>query len=140
MTMDTRRCIAGLGLVINIMVSSGCVAPVLLLGAGAGAGAGTVAYIRGEWIQTYPAQFEQVWPATQTAAQDLHLNVTEVQKTGMVGTLRGTRADGTAVTLRVTPVSGGLTEVRIRVGWFGNREISDTIGNEIALRLKTTAG
>lgn len=138
LTIDRQGSVFAAMFLCSVMVS-GCAAPVILLGAGAGAGAGTVAYMRGEWVQSYPESFDRVWKAAQEAVADLHITLAEKRETADGGTIEGSRADGKSVVVRVSGLPGGLSEVRIRIGWFGDRDISSTISNEIALRLKTSS-
>jgi uncharacterized lipoprotein len=109
-------------------------------GAGAAAGGTGVAYVRGESRSTYPASFDRTWAATLAALQDARLTVTDTQRDGTQGTIKAKQADDTNVTVNLEQAGPGTTEVKIRVGVFGDEDASKAIHNRIASRLGVTRG
>jgi len=115
------------------LASSACVA--LLVGGAAAAGAGTVAYVRGELQSTLDAPFDRAWTATVRALGDLGMPVTAQEKDGLSGRITARAAGDRKVTVQLRKVSGTATEVRIRVGTWGDEAASRQILEQIQHRL-----
>jgi hypothetical protein len=126
------KCIA-LGFLCSILMLQGCVAVI-----GAGAGAGTVAYVRGELQTSYAASFNRTWEASLVALKDLGITVYNTEKDATEGNIEATKADGTKVKINLKPAGTDITAVKIRVGIFGDEEVSRTISNQISKRLGKT--
>jgi hypothetical protein len=126
------KCIA-LVFLCSILMLQGCVAVI-----GAGAGAGTVAYVRGELQTTYAASFNRTWEASLAALKDLGITVYNTEKDATEGNIEATKADGTKVKINLKPTGVDITSVKIRVGMFGDEEVSRTISNQISKRLGKT--
>ncbi|NGO39696.1 DUF3568 family protein [Limisphaera ngatamarikiensis] len=120
-------------LLLVALASSGCVA--LLVGGAAAAGAGTVAYVRGELQSTLDAPFDRAWTATVRALGDLGMPVTAQEKDGLSGRITARAAGDRKVTVQLRKVSGTATEVRIRVGTWGDEGASRQILEQIQHRL-----
>lgn len=112
-------------LLAALMLLPGCAA--VLIGAGAGVGVGTVKYVEGELEKTYSARVQQVWNASMRAVQQLEMRVVGSEKDAVGGSIDARRIDGTPVKLRVQSVGTNVTSVKVRVGTFGDREVSDRI-------------
>jgi hypothetical protein len=123
----------GLGFLCSVLMMLGCVAVI-----GAGAGAGTVAYVKGELQTTYAASFNRTWDASLAALKDLGITVYNTQKDATEGNIEATKADGSKVKLNLKPTGSDTTAVKIRVGIFGDEEVSRTISNQISKRLGKT--
>ena len=104
---------------------SGCA--VLLIGGGAAVGAGTVAYIRGELKATEEVSLNRVWSAALTAVKDLGFAEKEKSKDALSARLVARGADDKNITIRLKRKTDTITEIRIRVGTFGNESISRLI-------------
>ncbi|MCS7091356.1 MAG: DUF3568 family protein [Verrucomicrobiota bacterium] len=125
---------AWVGLVLLIpMVLTGCA--LLLVGGAAAAGAGTVAYVRGELQATLDSPYEKVWSVTRRALADLNMVITEQEKDGLTGHITARAAGDRKVTLRLRKITGTATEVRIRVGTWGDETVSRQILEQIERRL-----
>jgi hypothetical protein len=120
------------------LVLQGCV-PLLAAGAGAAAAAGTVAYVEGDLDTTYAASFNRTWDASMGAVKDAALQVTDMQKDGVQGTIKARRGDGTPVSVALKQAGPNTTQVSIRVGTFGDEAASRAINSRIASRLGTKA-
>ena len=120
-------------LICMSLMLQGCV--LLVLGAGAGAGAATVAYVKGELKTTYAASLNRTWDATLSALKDLQMDVHTRKKDATEGNIEATKADGTKVKITLEPAGPDTTSVRIRVGTFGDEEVSRVINRKIASKL-----
>ena len=114
----------------SVLMLQGCVAVI-----GAGAGAGTVAYVRGELQTSYAASFNRTWEASLAALKDLSITIYNTEKDATEGNIEATKADGTKVKINLKPAGSDITAVKIRVGIFGDEEVSRTISNQISKRL-----
>jgi hypothetical protein len=130
----SRFLVLGAGLLAGPILS-GCGAA-LVAGAVAGAALGTAAYVNGEHIQVYNANLDRTWAATMTALKDMNISVDKSTKDGLGGTIEGERADGTDVKITQEPTENGNTQVKIRVGTFGDQAESEAIQRRIADRLR----
>jgi hypothetical protein len=129
------KAMAGMVLVLISMglMLQGCL--LLAVGAGAGAGAATVAYVKGELKTTYAASLNRTWDATLSALKDLRINVYSSKKDVTEGDIEATKADGTKVKINLAPAGPDTTSVSIRVGIFGDEEVSRVINRQIASKL-----
>ena len=121
------------------LMLQGCV-PLVAAGAGAVAAGGTVAYVNGDLETTYAAPLNRTWDATMGALRDSQLRITDTQKDATKGTVKAQRADNTPVTVSLEQAGPNTTGVQIRVGTFGDEEVSRAIQRRIAARLGTAAG
>jgi hypothetical protein len=129
--------LVGTGLVVLMLTvcSGGCVW--LAIGAaGAGVGVGTYAFIRGELEAAYASEYQETWSATLAALQALEIRKKGASKDAFGGRIDAARADGTPVTIKITPITPASTSVKIRVGFFGNRPISEMIAGQIETELR----
>lgn len=120
-------------LLMTSLLLSGCA--VLLVGGAAAAGAGTVAYVRGELRATVDGTYDRVWSAAERALQDLDMAITAREKDGLTGQLTARASGDRKVTVRLRKVTGTATEVRIRVGTWGDEALSRQILEQIERRL-----
>jgi len=112
---------------------TGCTAA--LVGAGAGAGVGTYSYLKGELEVTYPVAYQRVAAATEGAVRDLGFTLEKEEKDAIRCRIDAKMADGTGVKLKVDNVSPKITRLRIKVGWFGNKEVSLQIMRAVEKRM-----
>ena len=110
---------------------SGCAAVII----GGAAGAGTYAYIRGEMKGNENASLDRTWTATLAAMKDLEFSVTTQQKDALQGRIVARTALDKKIEINVTKISDSLTEIKIRVGTFGDQMLSHTIVQSIEKRL-----
>lgn len=108
---------------IILLASSGCAA-VALVGVGGGAGAGTIAYLRGELKSMEDAPLERTYQAAQKAVKNLEFIVTSEQKDAFSAKLVARSATDKRIEVNLKELSDKLTEVRIRVGTFGDEALS----------------
>ncbi|MGQ3684288.1 MAG: DUF3568 family protein [Candidatus Loosdrechtia sp.] len=112
---------------LGIILSSvcGCVAVPLIVGGGAGAG--TVAYLKGELKSLEEASLDKTWQATHKALKDLEFIITSEEKNSLSAKAVARGTANKRVEINLKNVSGNLTEVKIRVGIFGEESLSRLI-------------
>jgi len=122
-------------LVGSLLCSGGCVG--LAIGAAAGVGVGTYAFIKGELRVAYPYTYEETWSAAAAAVDALELIKTSADKDAFGGRIKAERATGSkSIKISLKPLTSNSTSVKIRVGVFGDRAISETIASKIEEILK----
>jgi hypothetical protein len=114
---------------------SGCA--LFVVGAAAGAGVAGYAYVNGEEKTTESASLNRTWNATLEAMKDLEFPVTSQTKDALEANLTARNASNANISIKLKNLSNTSTEIRIRVGTFGDEALSRTILNEINSRLKT---
>lgn len=117
-----------------LLALSGC-AYLVAAGAGAAVGVGTYSYIKGELKVEYPFDYERVWSATVGALEDSRVAIAEKARDAFGGHIKGKRANGEQVTVTVERKAPGVTVVGIRVGIFGDKDVSLMIKEAIDRRL-----
>ncbi len=125
-------------ILISLMLSlvalvSGCV--VVLVGGAAAAGVGGYAYVNGEIKSTVSGSLDKAWDATQGAMQDLEFPVVNRSKEALQAELTARNASDTKISLKLRKLSESATEIRIRVGTFGDESLSRLILEKINHRL-----
>jgi hypothetical protein len=113
---------------------SGCA--LFVVGAAAGAGAGGYAWINGEIKTTEGASLDRTWNATLAAMKDLEFPVTDQAKDALEANLTARNASNTNISIKLKNLSSTSTEIRIRVGTFGDENLSRTILNKINSHLQ----
>ncbi len=131
--METFRPAAvGIGLIAAVLLS-GCAA--FLLGAGAGAGA--VAYYQGEFQAINETTLERAHQASIQSLESMEFEIVDQQKDSISGRVEARTADDRDITVRTKRLEDDpdLIRFRIRVGTFGDEELSRSIHDEIEQRL-----
>lgn len=118
------------GTVLGLFLT-GCAAVII----GGAAGAGTYAYIKGELKVTENAPLDRTWSACQSAMKDLQFKVTTQQKDALQGRLVAKTASDKRVEIDLEKVSEDMTEIRVRVGTFGDEDLSKLIVQKIEKHL-----
>lgn len=120
------------------MLLSGC-GGVLLVGAGVGAGA--FSYIAGNVIRIYEADYQQSIEASTKVMKQLVFKGKEESEDGLKTVIEGYRYYDTPITIEVAFVEPGSTQIGIRTGYLGNRnlEISEQLHSDIAKELTRLA-
>lgn len=132
---SARPWILALGLIVTATAMSGCGAA-LLAGAAGGAAVGGAAYVNGEHSQVHTADLDHTWTATLAALKQMNIRVDQSSKDALGGNINAQRADGTDVKIKEEPSGEGNTQVKIRVGTFGDLTASEAIQDQIAARLR----
>ncbi len=135
-TMNTKtpklilRLLAGLALAATVALHSGCV----VVAAGA-AGAGAVAYIRGELDASLGNNYEAVVKAANRTISQLEFAKIGTRKDALSANLTARTAQDKKVEIIVTKSGDALTRVQIRIGVFGDEQMSMTILDKIKANL-----
>lgn len=118
---------------VMLAMTSGCI--LVAAGAGAAAGVGTFAYVRGELRATLDASLDRTWRATQAAMKDLKFAVVQEQKDALQARLTSRTAADKKISVKLLKLTNNTTEVRIRVGTFGDESLSHLILEKIKANL-----
>ncbi len=105
---------------------SGCVAVV----AGA-AGAGAVAYVRGQLEAPLNADYEQSVAATNLAIKQLEFARISEKKDALEAYFTVRTAADRKIDIKVIKIAAGASKVQIRVGIFGDEDLSMTVLTKI---------
>ncbi len=116
---------------LALVTLAGCGAVI----AGAAAGAGAIAYMRGELEATEEAPIGAVVTATHAAIDDLELKLISSEADAYSGKITAETARGTDIGISLKRVSDNVTEIHIRVGVFGDEDLSRLIHEKIKARL-----
>ena len=114
---------------------TGCIA------AGASVGAATAvgtAYFRGEHKSVETAPVYRVWLATLVALDELGLRVERERFQTHRGYAVARREDGKPIKVEVLRQSSRLTQLRIRVGTFGEESLSKLIAERVHAEVSDT--
>ena len=106
---------------------TGCVA----LLAGGAAGAGTLAYVKGELKEQIPASVSETRNAIADAIQRLELKEVKAEADNLSGDYVLKTGRDEKVNIRYEKLKDRLTEVSIRVGIFGDENLSRALLTEI---------
>jgi hypothetical protein len=121
-------------IVVVALVFNGCA--LLLIPVGAGIGFGTYFYLRGEVGRGYGVKFEHAFEAVASTITKLKYTIRDTHDVPPEGWVKSTRPDGTFVDIYIKWKSENWTEIRIRVGFPGDRGAAIRLHEEIARRLK----
>jgi hypothetical protein len=108
-----------------LALGSGCAAAAIAAGAGAGI-AGTM-YVRGDLETELDAAPPEVAQAAESALKDLELPILSAQASELDGLVVATTAQGEKIHIDLESLADERTRVSIRVGTFGDRDVSDLI-------------
>ena len=117
----------------TLLFSTGCW--IIVVGAAAGAGAATVAYVDGNLVVTYANSYDSVVAAANSAVTDLGFAKPEERKDQLSDTLNTHSMTGDSVKIVITKTSDAVTKVDIRVGTFGDEQLSRSINDKIKAHL-----
>lgn len=120
--MKLRNLLLIISLGIIVLSGSGCASLV-----GGGTAAGTVTYTFGELKSIEEASLESTWEATQKTMKDLELIVTSKEKDMLTARLIARGVNDKKIVIKLKNISEELSEVKIRVGTFGDEALSRNI-------------
>jgi hypothetical protein len=110
---------------VSLPAWSGCVAVAV------GAGAGVVAYVRGDLETTLPNDYDHVVDSAREAVKTLEFVKVSDSKDAFKGVLIARTALDKKVEISFTNAGKNLTNIKIRVGVFGDEQISLAILEKI---------
>lgn len=137
MHMKILNAIRRVGVMVSLLalVALGAGCAVVAVGAAAGAGAAGYAYVSGVLVSTESATLDRAWDATLAAMKDLQFPITSQRKDALQASLVARNAFDKKISIKLKKVSEQSTEVRIRVGTFGDETASRAILEKIKKRL-----
>jgi len=112
---------------------AGCAA--VLIGGAAAAGAGTVAYVNGELKDTEGVAYDTAYNATLAAMSDLQYAVVSKNKDAINAKIIARTSGDKKIQVKLEKQSDTVTEIRIRVGTFGDEALSRQILDKIKTHL-----
>ncbi len=124
-TLSLRRLLAVAVLGLSLVALSGCIA------VAASAGAGAVAYVRGELDTNLSYDYNKVVNSTRSAIKDLEFNPISENKDALKCVFVARTAMDKKVEITVTNSGKKLTNIKIRVGIFGDEALSMSILDKI---------
>lgn len=123
--LSLRNAFAAVTLAASVW-AAGCTA--LAIGAAAAAAAvGTYVYTEGRLESVEEAPLDKVYNATVQAMKDMQFEMKEERKDALEARVVALRADKTEIKIAMESKSDTTTEVRIRVGVFGDEKDSAEI-------------
>lgn len=128
-TLNIRRILTALCLIVSAFALSGCIL------AAAGAGAGAVAYVRGELEANLDHEYGRVVDAARGAVADLEFARVSENKDAVKAVMISRTAMDKKVEITIANSGKSLTNIKIRVGIFGDEQLSMTILERIKARL-----
>jgi hypothetical protein len=114
---------------------SGCTRKLAAIGAVAAVGTGAYLYVKGDLKRNYEASIDKTWQAAVKSVEDLELSTESKENDAFNGIIKGKMANGKSFTVSVKRLGENLTEVGVRVGTFGDREIAEAIHDKILSNL-----
>ena len=108
---------------------SGCVTTGV--GGGPNVTAGTYSYLTRELEVIYGIPLADVWPRALAAIESLQLHIDVQRIDGLGGEIQAHRPDGTKVQVYLKPTGDHSTSVSVRIGFWGDREMSERVQRNI---------
>ncbi len=112
-------------LAISLLLT-GCLA----IAAGVGGGV-TYSYAKGQLEQDYGVSLDEAYNASIIALEHLELVLIDRDKDQLGATIEARRTDDTKITVKLTSRGAENTHISIRVGTFGDQDVSRRIDDEI---------
>ena len=130
--MNRGRWLIRFVLLLCLLMNAGCGAAIIA--GGAAVGAGSAAYIYGQLTSEEKVSFDVAWNATQKAAENLGYTTTSKENGEFWGELIARDSKGQKLTVKLRSPDEMRTEIKIRVGLFGDEQSSGRILDEIRSR------
>lgn len=113
---------------------SGCGA-LVVFGAGTAAGVAGYKWYQGALTVIYEAPYIKAWDATLKALEDMESRIQSQKHDLTKGTVKAQFEDKRSVIISLAYKSAQQTEVVIRVGFFGDKDVSEIIQENIRKEL-----
>jgi hypothetical protein len=133
MAARVQNTVIGIVLLMSVMVLTGC--PALFMGAAGGAVAGAL-YYQGELKADVDATPQAIVDATEKAFRDLIWSKEVITASATDGLATARTATGKAVKVTVKTNSPDVSRVGIRIGTFGDENLSRLLYDRILFFLK----
>ena len=118
-------------LAVALPVLGGGCAALVVGGAVAAAGVGTYAYVNGEIEGNEAVTLDRAYDASLAAMKDLQFPVTKKTKDALQAQIAARNSADKAIEINLKKVSDTTTQIRIRVGTFGDESMSRLILDKI---------
>jgi hypothetical protein len=113
------------------LLALGCAAAVI----GGAAGASAVLYSKGELKSTENAPIDKVYDAAIETMNSMHLDVVSKDKDALNAKLLAKKENGDNIDIKLEQKPNNLTEMKIRVGAFGDEDQARLIQEKIRERI-----
>ncbi len=120
--------------VIFFLFLAGCGA-LVVFGVGTAAGVAGYKWYEGALTVIYEAPYIKAWDATLKALEDMELQIQSQKHDLTKGTIKAELDDDRSLSVSLAYKSAQQTEVVIRVGFFGDKDASDVIQENIRKEL-----
>ena len=120
--------------VIFFLFLAGCGA-LVVFGVGTAAGIAGYKWYEGVLTVIYEAPYERAWEATLKAIEDMELPIQSQKHDLTKGTIKAKLKDDRSLSVSLAYKSAQQTEVVIRVGFFGDKDASDVVQENIRKEL-----
>jgi hypothetical protein len=124
--------------VMALAVLTGCVA--IVFAAGAAAGVSGAVWYRGELRTSLAGSLPKVRDASAATLQKMGNGVPAVGGGDLESTLTSYTGDDRKITIELKSLSASVTEIHVRVGFWGDRDLSQHILEDIGNRLGEPSG
>jgi len=108
---------------------SGCATTAV--GGGPNVTAGTYYYLSRNLEVIYGVPLADAWPRVLAAVEGLQLHIDRQRIDGLGGEIQARRPDGTQVQVDLKPSGDHSTSISVRVGFWGDREMSERVQRNI---------
>lgn len=116
-----------LSLVGMMLVTTGCAGVI----AASALSVGAYAWVSGVLSRSYDASLDRTYDAALDALNEMEVTVTSTEKDAFGAKIEARQADDTKITIELEPLTEKATEVKVRVGVFGDRDDSERIHDAI---------
>ena len=120
--------------VIFFLFLAGCGA-LVIFGAGTAAGIAGYKWYEGALTVIYEAPYIRAWDASIKALEDMELQIQSQKHDLTKGTIKAKLKDNRSLSVSLAYKSAQQTEVVIRVSFFGDKDASDVIQENIRKEL-----
>ncbi len=131
-------CAAGMLSAAALVAATGCIA--VVFAAGAAAGVSGAVWVHGELKTSLAGSLPRVRTAAAASLQKMGNGVATEVGGDLESTLTSYMRDGRKITIELKSLSVEVTEIHVRVGFWGDRNISQDILEDIDRRLGNTSG
>lgn len=133
MTKNVCRSLAGI--LLCLVVMSGCV-ETALVGAGATGALAGYKWMEGTLTRDYPRSLAEMDQAVQNTCKNFRIKISERRVTPTKANINGVDANGDDVKISLNAQPNNITAVGVRMGGFmGNREASQIFHDRLAKEL-----
>ena len=122
--------------VLLMIGATGLTAGGCLYAAAAAAGAGAYAYVQGESRANVEGSVREVARAAEAAVESLDMFLVSSEADDLRAEVRAETRGGKDVRIRIERLTDSSSELRIRVGAFGDKDIGRAVYDRIVERLE----